>query len=101
MEGIDEEGRAVVREGDADHSEDVSVIEVEEVCPLPVERHNLIVRGALRHRLDEHLLVLLRPVTLNPPSEHPPEGPLMSHGRQTNPLPLNLKEEVMKGMRQA
>lgn len=101
MEGIDEEGRAVVREGDADHREDVSVVEVEEVRPFPVECHHLVVRGALRHRLDEHLLILLRPVTLNPASEHPPEGPFMSHGRQTNPLPFNLMEAVRRTMRRA
>lgn len=100
MEGIDEEGRTVVRKGDADHSEDVSVVEVEEVRPLPVERHNLVVRGALRYCLDKHLLVLLRPVTLYPPSKHSSEGTLVSHSSQTNPLPLNLVEEVIKGVRQ-
>lgn len=99
MEGIDEEGRTVVREGDADHSENVSVVEIKEVRPLPVERHNLVVWGALRHCLDKHLLVLLRAVTLYPPSKHSPEGALMSHSSQTNPLPLNLAEEVIKGVR--
>lgn len=101
MEGIDEEGRTVVREGYADHSENVSVVEIKEVCSLPVESHNLIVWGTLRHCLDKHLLVLLRPITLNPSSKYPSEGPFMSHSRQTNSLPLNLVKKVMKGVRQA
>lgn len=101
MEGIDEEGRTVVRERDADHREDVSVVEVEEVRSFSVERHHFVVRGALRHRFDEHLLVLLRPVALYPPSKHSPEGPLMSHSRQTHSLPFNLMEAMKKELRNA
>lgn len=96
MEGVDEEGRTVVCEGDADHSEDVSVVEIEQVRALPVECHHLVVRGALGHRLYEYLLVLLRTVTLNPSSEHSSKGAFMCHSRKTHPLSLNLTEAKTK-----
>lgn len=99
MERVDEEGRGVISEGDADHGEHVTVVQVEEVCALAVERHHLVVRRPLRHRLDEHLLVLFRSVSLDPTPEHPRERPLVSHRCQPYALTLDLtklKEAVFK-----
>lgn len=92
VEGVDEKGGRIIGKGYAGHGEDVSVVEVEEVCTFPVEGDHLLVRGALRHRLDQHLLILLRPISLDPSAEHPAEGALVRHGRKADPLSLHLTE---------